>query len=102
MRNTRTNYPDMSELHVSQTKEKEIMDNSIRDEGFGHWYIQTYQPDGKNDRLGPFRGNLLVDSKLYTVKVNMSQERGQIGTTVIVVPSQNVAYVSNEDPAINQ
>jgi hypothetical protein len=92
----------MNELHVGQTKEKEIMDNSIRDEGFGHWCIQTYQPDGKNDRLGPFRGNLLVDSKLYTVKVNVSLETGKAGTTVIVVPSQNVAYVSNEDPALNK
>lgn len=76
------------------------MDNSIRDEGFGHWFIQTYQPDGKNDRLGPFRGHLLVDSKLYTVKVNAGNN--STGTTVIVVPSQNVAYVSNEDPAINR
>lgn len=75
------------------------MDNSIRDEGFGHWYIQTYQPEGKNDKLGPFIGNLLVDSKLYTVKTNIS-DYDRIGTTVIVVPSQNVAYVSNENPNI--
>lgn len=69
------------------------MDNSIRDEGYGHWCIQTYQPDGKNGILGPFVGNLLVDSKLYTIKASSSN--GILGDTMIVVPSQNVAYVTN-------
>lgn len=88
----------MTGLHANQNKEKKIMDNSIRDEGYGCWHIQTYQPDGKNNLLGPLVGHLLVDSKLYTVRTSMDGD----GVTIIVVPSQNVAYVTNEDPTVKR
>jgi hypothetical protein len=78
------------------------MDNTIRNEGFGHWVIQAYQPDSSMSRLGPFVGELLVDSKLYTVCKALDSSEGKSFVTSIVVPSQNVAYVINEDPVLNQ
>lgn len=78
----------------------DIRDNSIRDEGLGVWKIQTYQPENGSSMLGPFYGHLLVDSKLYTIKANYAPMDGTLGTTVLAVPSQNVAYVINVDPAL--
>lgn len=71
------------------------MDNLVRDEGYGHWFIQTYQPEG-GECLGPFNGTLLIDSKLYLVKANTNDTDSDMsGTTIAVVPSQNVANVIN-------
>lgn len=65
------------------------MDNSVRNEGYGKWHIQTYQPESQNG-VGPYEGVLLIDSKLYIIKQN-----DNLDTTIAVVPSQNVAYVVN-------
>ena len=70
------------------------MDNTIKDEGFGRWVFQTYQPkDG--EQLGPYEGRLLVDSKLYIVQRNATSNGVPQAITIVAVPSQNVAYVTN-------